>query len=153
MIHAYETIDYHGAQLEVQAWLVPLLPRYLPFSRWPTFCGAGDGIGDWLVPDDFGAAHISPACFIHDLDYATLPREWWPFQQANNRLYTNIVELCRVQCATVAELAKAKRRSMRYWAAVSIFGWRHFQPECENPWSNSTVRDRLGRLAKATWKQ
>ena len=145
----YTFIECHRAQLEVHIWLVGLWPQHLPLRDWPTYCGAGNGIGDWLIPDDFGPAHISPACFIHDLDYALLPREWWPFQQANNRLYSNIVELCKVQCVTNEELAKGKRNAMRYWIAVSVFGWRHFTPGDPNPWKNPTVRDRLNRLAKA----
>lgn len=150
MIRTYNTLEYLGATLEMPSWLMPLWPVDMPLAEWPTFCGAG-GIGDILVPDDIIGVHISPACFIHDIDFATLPREWWPFQQANNRLYSNIVALVESQITDAVKLKKAKRSAMRYWIGVSVFGWRHFTPESGNPWQNSTVRDRLNRLAKARY--
>lgn len=149
MIHTYETINYLGAALEVQSWIKPLWPYDMPFDNWPTFCGAGDGPGDWLVPDGIDGADISPACLVHDLDFATLPRKWWPFQQANNRLYCNIIALIDTQIVDKQQLADAYKKARRYWFAVSLFGWFHFSPESENPWQNSIVRDRLNRLAKA----
>lgn len=149
MNHTYETINYLGAALEVQSWLKPLWPYDMPFGNWPTFCGAGDGIGDWLVPDEIDGADISPACLVHDLDFATLPRKWWLFQQANNRLYCNIIALIDTQIVDKQQLSNAYKKARRYWIAVSLFGWFHFAPESENPWQNSIVRDRLNRLAKA----
>lgn len=149
MIHAYERINYLGASLEVQSWLKPLWPYDMQFDNWPSFCGAGEGIGDWLIPDGIDHADISPACFIHDMDFATLPRQWWPFQCANNRLYSNIVALVETQIVDKKKLSDAYSKARRYWIGVSVFGWWHFSPESENPWQNKTVREKLNRLAKA----
>jgi hypothetical protein len=150
-MNRYTTIDYLGASIEVQDWMAPLWPDDLQWSRWPSYCGAGYGIGDYIIPDTFGTARGAPACFIHDLDYATLPKEWWPFQQSNNRLYVNLVSILSAQIYDPKQLAKAKAKARRYWIAVSVFGWPHFEPESENPWSNQTVREKLNRLAKARY--
>jgi len=52
----------YGAQMEVADFLEHLMPDEpdLPLNMWPTFCGAGDGIGDRLVPDIIGGICISP---------------------------------------------------------------------------------------------
>jgi hypothetical protein len=148
---SYTTIDYLGASIEVQDWLEPLWPHDLQWHDWCTFCGAGFGLGDYIIPDHFGAASGSQACFIHDLDFAVLPKEWWPFQQANNRLYTNLISSLSAQIYDPKQLAKAKNKARRYWIGVTIFGWPHFDPCGENPWSNPTVREKLNRLAKARY--
>lgn len=145
---AYTTIDCFGSQLEVQDWLAPLWPYELALEDWPTFCGAG-GIGDLFVPDELCGVNISPACFVHDIDFAVLPREWWEFQQANNRLYCNMIAVLNSNIQNKKQLAKAKREARWYWIGVSVFGWKHFTPENPNPWSNPVVRDRLNRLDKA----
>ena len=150
MTPAYATTEYLGAKLEMPDWLVPLWPVDMPRAQWPTYCGSG-GLGDIFVPDQICGAIICEDCFIHDIEFAVLPREWWAFQQSNNRLYTNLASTLSAQITDAKTLAKAKRIAMRYWAAVSLFGWRHFDPENENPWSNNTVRARLNRLAKARY--
>ena len=34
-------------------------------------CGPGHGVVEWLVPDNILSANVTPACTIHDFDYAT----------------------------------------------------------------------------------
>lgn len=144
----YTTINYLGATLELPDWLEPLWPD-LPIEKFPTFCGAG-GIGDIFVPDTLYGANISPACFIHDIDFACSPRTWAAFRSHNNRLARNAKSLVDAQL-TGTKRALATAGVARYWFACMAFGWIHFRPEGVNPWSNKTVRDRLNRLAKARY--
>lgn len=146
----YTTINYLNATLEVPDWLEPLLPFDLPIDSWPSFCGAGCGIGDWLVPDTLYGACISPACLVHDIDFACNHRTRASFQSANNRFARNIEALVSAQL-TGAKRYFAMAGAVRYWFFVSAFGWKHFTPESTNPWSNKTVREKLNRLAKARY--
>jgi len=43
-------ISYWGADLTIPDFLEPLWPHDLPPEAWPTFCGAGQGWGDAIVP-------------------------------------------------------------------------------------------------------
>lgn len=144
----YTTIDCLNATLEVPDWLVPLWPE-IPLDSWPTFCGAG-GIGDIFVPDTLYGANISPACFIHDIDFACSVHSWGAFVAHNSRLAKNAKALVDVQL-TGTKRALATAGVARYWCACMLFGWVHFHPEGVNPWSNKTVREKLNRLAKARY--
>lgn len=146
----YTTIDYRGATLEAPDWLAPLWPHDLHMDNWPSFCGAGEGVGDWLVPESLYGACISPACFIHDIDFACNPRTRSAFQSANNRFARNIEALVAVQL-TGAQRYFATAGAVRYWFFVTMFGWKHFNPEGINPWQNKTVREKLNRLAKSRY--
>lgn len=52
------------------------------FKGFPTYCGAGSGFGDWIVPDRAMGLSLSPACFIHDLCWG-LATTWGEFHQSN----------------------------------------------------------------------
>lgn len=149
-MNTYATIDYLGATLEVPDWLVPLWPHDLPVTAWPSFCGAGCGIGDMLVSESLYGAIISPACLVHDIDFACNTRTRAAFQAANNRFARNIESLVSAQL-TGARKYFATAGAVRYWFFVTMFGWKHFDPESNNPWSNKTVREKLNRLAKARY--
>jgi hypothetical protein len=147
-VTGYTTIEYLNATLEVQEWLVPLWPD-ISIDQFPTFCGAG-GIGDIFVPDTLYGANISPACFIHDIDFACSVHTRADFVTHNNRLAKNAKALVDVQLTGV-ERTLATAGVVRYWFFCMAFGWIHFRPEGTNPWSNKTVRERLNRLAKARY--
>ena len=144
-------IEYYGATIEVVDFLPPLLPQDLPLSLWPTFCGAGEGIGDLLVPDKIGGVIVSAECLDHDISWAISPNTYAAFQAANNRFFKNIISRIFAEL-NGKELAKALGRCIAYWFVVSsLIGWRNFEPCGENPWTNPVVRDRLNRLARANY--
>jgi hypothetical protein len=73
---------------------LPYLPK-LTLKQYPThFCGAGKGLSEWVIPDVFWFfwynIKISPACLVHDLEYALAPPTWDAFRAADSRLQTNI---------------------------------------------------------------
>lgn len=143
------TIIYAGAILEVPDFLVDLWPHELPLSDWPTYCGAGDGLGDRIVPDSIWGARVCPACFIHDIDWAIADGSYRAFQAANNRFKRNLVALTDAQLYSQVRIA-AKIRCNTYWLVVSSpVGWRNYEPSGSDPYTNPVVKDKLFRLARA----
>lgn len=151
----YTTIETHGATLEMPGWLAELWPKDydLPLEKWPTYCGAGEFWGDWLVPDICCWVNISPACLVHDIDFATLPRTWANFMTANWRLYRNIRALVWAHVDRENWSAiKVERRCLVYLVGTMIGGWGDFTPKPELDWFlNSLVLKKLNRLARTAW--
>ena len=147
-------ITRYGAQLEVAEFLEYLIPDEddLPLTMWPTFCGAGDGIGDRIVPDTIDGICVSPVCLDHDCSWAISPNTYAAFQAANNRFFKNLVSFLWSRLDGW-QLVRALGRCTLYYAAVSSWiGWRNFSPAGEDPWSNPIVRDRLSRLARMKFR-
>lgn len=105
-----------------------------------SYCGAGNGFGEKLIPDYvYGYTRIlpgfldisiklSPACKIHDDDYELAPPTWEAFHEANSRLYANTKSII----VKKTNPGLIKRNALRYPAiysqAVDAFGrgifWR-----------------------------
>ena len=145
------TVSTYGAELQMPHWLSELWPdeKILPLSRWPTYCGAGSGIGDWLVPDRIYGVRIPPNCLIHDLDWATADGSRRAFTESNSRFRKNLRAFTAVHVPE--EVARgAWCRCWLYYVAVSTVGWKHYQNSVVpgvDIYKNETVRDRLARLA------
>lgn len=147
----YTKIQAYGAILEMPGWLAHMWPYDLPLDKWPTFCGAGRGLGDWLVPDSIYDAQIAPACFVHDIDWIVSPDSYRGFQAANNRFFCNLWALCRAQLP-YNKLPLALLGCLRYWSVVSTVGMKAFNPSYvldTYPADNKEIRAKLHRLAMA----
>jgi len=150
----YDRINCHGAMVEVFDFAHRIWPFDLPLEKWPSFCGAGNGLGDRLVPEKAHGVCLSPACFQHDLDYAISPRVWAAFCAANYRFLRNSISLALAQSTTDKQLILSVLGSIRYFSAVSIFGWLNFQPTFAggDPLDNIEVRERIKKLTDAEIK-
>lgn len=132
---------WEGMQFQVTENMVPLFPTNT-YANFPAkFCGAGHGLGEWVVPDFiFGATKflpwklnisikISPACRIHDLDWQFAEPTWEAFFTANSRLYANIKAIVVKQSEGYPEflIKQALKYPAVYANAVSsIIGQRIF---------------------------
>ena len=141
------------ATLIAPYWLENLWPSDFPAARWPTFCGAGDGWGDKIVPDWISGVCISPACFLHDVGWATTKDSIDAFFTENWYFALNIRAL--ILSSKIKwwekELAVLRAWSL-YFVAVSTVGAFAFDPLSEdwaNPLNNPIVKDRLKRLSLA----
>lgn len=60
-------VIYGGAKLDIH----PVLAKVWPYEKWPeqwaTFCGAGNGFGDWLIPENPRGIDCSCCCADHDI--------------------------------------------------------------------------------------
>lgn len=61
------------------------------FDGFPTYCGAGSGIGDLVVPDVIYEIPISVDCFIHDICWRYCEYTVADFNQSNLIFYENIL--------------------------------------------------------------
>jgi hypothetical protein len=65
----------------------------IPWSKldeFPNCCGAGEGIINTVVPEQALWVRISPACYIHDDDWACAEPTWDAFHAANSRFHVNL---------------------------------------------------------------
>lgn len=149
----YVSVIYRGAKLTIPEWLAPLWPYDLPLHRFPSFCGAGDGFGDAVVPEDIFGVCISPACFIHDVDWACSPDTIREFLAANFRLAKNIRALVLASALPWWKKEIAVARAYGLWfTAVSTVGALCFDPmgeSFESPLDNPEIQKKLRRLATA----
>lgn len=143
-------IVYCGAKLTVSSFLIEndLWPFDMPLAAWNTFCGAGEGWGDALVPDTIHVVNISPACFQHDIDFCVSGRNWIAFMAANKRFRKNIVALTDAHLEGFHRY-EAQVMAYAYYAAVTRLGWPSFCPDATpETWAESpAVKSKLHRLA------
>jgi hypothetical protein len=144
------TIDFHGRRFMCPSWLVPLLPdeEELPLKAWPTYCGAGDGFGDWIVRDKICGIPIPPVCLVHDVGWAVSKEDGEYFIRENWRFRHNLV-------AWVVPFLPWWRKPLGYiscycyWLAVATIGQSMFAPSGEDWATNPVVRDKIQRLNRA----
>jgi hypothetical protein len=142
-------VEYHGAVICVPYFLERMLPEALPLQHWPTFCGAGNGFGDRIVPDWVKRVCISPECFVHDIDWAIADGSWRAFQAANNRFLKNLISRF-LSVLNGMMLVRSLSWAVGYWFVVSSpVGWLNYCP-CGKAWDeNPVVREKLHRLIMA----
>lgn len=109
------TLSLEGISLLAPAGVV------LPFktiAECPSYCGAGQGIGDWVIPEKMFGLKISPACYIHDEDWAVAPPTWEAFHAANSRFLHNLIAI--VEATSKSSFLKHIRlyRCVTYYNAV-----------------------------------
>lgn len=144
----YTRINCRGAMIEVPDFLHPIWPFDLELDRWPSFCGSGEGIGDRAVPETTHGVCLSPACFVHDIDFIISPRTIKAFSAANFRFLKNSISLATSQASSNKQLIAAVFGSMRYWTFIMVFGWGAFEPTLNTgkPLDNIEVQNKIRKL-------
>ena len=147
-MNSHVITEYAGAHVEVSAFLVPLLPHDLPLKDWPTYCGAGKGFGDWLVPDLIPGAYIQFPCFQHDIDWALADGSKDDYWKANARFLRNLRTMVRAQIADEDSLEKGLYDCEWYYMGVSSpIGWSCYHPSGQDWRTNPVVKEKLHRLS------
>ena len=145
-------IEHDGITLMVPTFIKDndLWPYQLPLQSWPSFCGAGEGLGDYIVPDHICGINISPACFIHDCEYAVNDHNWMAFYSANDRLRKNIKSIVDTKLHGHDRIA-GHAIADEYYLAVMMFGWPNFTPDAtiKNWFESKIMKSKLHRLAMA----
>lgn len=115
----------HGKILYLEGvpLLVPDCVQVFPFTTFkdcPSSCGAGDGLGEKLVPDTMWGLRVSPACWIHDLDWNIAPPTWEAFHVANSRFIHNLITI--VEYRSESDFLKRLRvyRCATYYNFVDV---------------------------------
>jgi hypothetical protein len=131
---------WEGMGMQVTEQIVPLFP-FCSYADFPDcFCGAGDGLGQALVPDYvYGytrwlpqpldiSIKLSPACWLHDKDWEFAAPTWGEFHDSNSRLYANTKVIIEKQARSGLIRSHAMRYPELYSQAVDTIGrsifWR-----------------------------
>jgi len=111
-----------------------------------TACGAGDGIGDAVVPEKIWGLNVTEACRIHDYMYE-VGRTIEDKEEADRVLLNNILRLIDAaegasKFPLLARLLAALRRyrAMTYYNAVRDFGGPAF-------WETKNSQETLSAVA------
>lgn len=122
-------IEYGGAVLEIPDFLAPIWPHDIPLDAWPTFCGAGQGLGDMLVKDRRCGVWTAPVCFIHDVEWTVGEASWLFAVESNLRLYRNIRALMLANYDQRRySTARVEREAVKVLFGVTYGIFRHFEP-------------------------
>lgn len=109
--------DFGGAQIEFP---------YDTFEGFGSYCGAGKGVGDLVVPEKILFLSISVACFIHDISWDAAGPTWSDFHQTNSMFLHNILSIIKHRShSTILEHLR-NYRAVTYYNAVDTVGARVF---------------------------
>lgn len=140
-------IIYNDIKLRMPTFLAYVWPRYLPTIDFPTYCGAGDGLGDLLVPDSIYGMRVAPACLIHDIDWLVSSGTYAGFSRDNRRFLKNLLSIWRSNSSIFPVLRYIG--CWRYYFAVQFFGYRNYAPvnyDKNNPLSTPAIKEKLLKL-------
>lgn len=104
---------------------VPVMPNGKPWDEWagpdirdyPTRCGAGEGIGDKIVPDTIYFLPISVACDIHDICWQIAPATEYARKESDYVFLYNMLTIIEAESNWFMR-ALRNQRAMVYYNAV-----------------------------------
>jgi len=96
------------------------------FDGFPSRCGAGQGLGDAIVPEKILGLLISPACSIHDDDFGMAEPTWEAFHACNYRFLYNINSIIKYRSKSVVLKHLRMYRAVTYFNAVDTLGAKCF---------------------------
>ena len=116
-------IKIEGVELVVMDYYRP------PFTKLKDYkncCGAGEGLGEKLVPDKILGLSISVVCHIHDFDFENSPPKWSAFHAASFRFVRNIYAIIRAKSNWGMGLLRTMIASV-YFYSVDTKGAKIFE--------------------------
>ena len=139
------TISVEGCEFIVPVAIKQYWPRYLDIDEFPSFCGAGNGFGDSIVPEKMLGLKVAPACFIHDLSWEICELSWAGFHQSNSMFLHNLQQI--IINRSSSEILKMIRlyRAVTYFNAVDSVGAHFFweRKETLEPLKNPVVQEKF----------
>lgn len=94
---------------------------------YPSFCGAGKGIGDKIVPEFIGGMRCSHICHIHDEWWEKCDPTWIAFLRANMAFGYNLAVYLGTGTGTRRTKLWRFIKGAVYVGAVSTVGWKVFK--------------------------
>ena len=104
--------------------IVPVIagqPMEFPYDThqaFPAYCGAGQGIGNALVPETIERVRVSVACYIHDVMFAVADKTWTEFHNCNYIFFLNLLSVIQKKAKTLEQRYKALKYIYLYFLAV-----------------------------------
>ena len=146
-------IEYSGAKLNIHPLLALVWPYDFPYQKWPTFCGAGSGLGDRIIPEYICKVRVSCVCGDHDIRWSVSEDSFAEALKANWILYQNLRVFVWQNC----DKTKYKKSTIEFWClwwfrAVCWGAMFHFSPLGGGDTGNPEVNEKLARLDAAILK-
>lgn len=88
-------------------------------EKYPTYCGAGKGIGDLIVPDKLLGLRVSVACHIHDVSWAVAEATDEARNIADKMFLDNMQAIIKAKPGTWWQRAIRHMMAMGYYVAVN----------------------------------
>lgn len=101
---------------------LPLRFPYQTLESFGSYCGAGPGLGDKIVPEQIFGLKISPACYVHDVMYEVALPCWGEFHQANSVFLHNLLAIIEMRSANRLIASLRRYRAMTFYNAVDTLG-------------------------------
>jgi len=101
-------------------------PKMKKLEEYPDCCGAGEGLGEKLVPDKILGLRISIACCEHDYSFEHAEATWAEFHAASFRFVRNIYAIIRAQSRWGLGLLRTLIASV-YFYSVDTAGAKVFK--------------------------
>lgn len=99
----------------------------LPIQRYPSFCGAGKGIGDLIVPETIGGMKCSHICHVHDESFYLCSPTYAGFTKSNIMFAFNLAVYLSSKKSGFFKTSWRLVKGCVYVIAVSTFGWKFFK--------------------------
>jgi len=90
--------------------------------NFPDCCGAGNGLGNYLVPDTFYGLCVSAACWIHDQMFTLAEATWKSFYFCNEIFLENLKRIIHFYSSNFVMRQLREIRAYEYFAAVALPG-------------------------------
>ena len=139
------TILIEGCELIIPTSIKKFWPTQIAIDDFPSFCGAGNGFGDRIVPEKTIGLKVSPACFVHDLSWEICELSWAGFHQSNSIFLHNLQQI--IINRSSSEILKMIRlyRAVTYFNAVDSVGAHFFweRKETLDPRKNPVVQEKF----------
>ncbi len=91
-------------------------------ADYSSYCGAGKGFGDILVPETMWGLTITIACYVHDHMWEMCLPTWEAFHFSNSVFLRNILSCIRNQSKSSMLKRLRNYRAVTYYNAVDSFG-------------------------------
>lgn len=104
----------------------PIKLVYPSYDKMPSYCGAGKGFGDFIVPDTAYFLKISAACFYHDLCWDFAKPTWEEFHTSNSIFLSNINSIIKTKSTNAFFAHMRYYRAVTYFNAVDSIGAYYF---------------------------
>lgn len=107
---------------------VPIIaPKDIKFpteylSDFDTYCGAGEGIGDWAVPETLFFLKVSAACYVHDKMWEMADGSWADFHYSNSVFLSNLIAIISHESDSTVLKHMRMYRAVTYFNAVDSIG-------------------------------
>ncbi len=95
-------------------------------ADYASYCGAGKGFGDVIVPETMWGLTITIACYVHDQMWEMCAPTWEAFHFSNSVFLRNILACINNQSKSSMLKRLRNYRAVTYYNAVDAFGKKIF---------------------------